>query len=40
MFMETPNELHAVSRNASKTKPARFIAILMAEKGKALLTPA
>lgn len=40
MFMETPNQLHGVSRNASKTKPARFIAILMAEKGKALLTPA
>src|SRR5205823_11063020 len=36
MFMETPNELHGVSRNASKTKPARFIAILMAEKGKPL----
>jgi quercetin dioxygenase-like cupin family protein len=40
MFMETPNELHAVSRNASKTRPAKFIAILMAEKGKPLLTPA
>ena len=40
MFMETPNELHGVSRNASDTKPARFIAILLAEKGKTLSVPA
>jgi quercetin dioxygenase-like cupin family protein len=36
MFMETPGQLHGVSRNASETKPARFLAILMAEKGKPL----
>jgi quercetin dioxygenase-like cupin family protein len=40
MFMETPNELHGVSRNASATNPAKFIAILMAEKGKPLSAPA
>jgi quercetin dioxygenase-like cupin family protein len=40
MFMETPNQLHGVSRNASKTKPAKFLALLLAEKGKPLLTPA
>jgi quercetin dioxygenase-like cupin family protein len=40
MFMETPNQLHGVSRNASKTKPAKFIALLLAEKGKPLTTPA
>jgi quercetin dioxygenase-like cupin family protein len=40
MFMETPNQLHGISRNASKTRPAKFIAILMAEKGKPLLVPA
>jgi len=40
MFLETPNELHAVSRNASATKPARLLAILLAEKGKPLTTPA
>jgi len=40
MFMETPNQLHGVSRNASKTKPARLLAILLAEKGKQLTTPA
>ena len=40
MFLETPNELHGVSRNASSTKPARLLAILLAEKGKQLTTPA
>lgn len=40
MFLETPNELHAVSGNASDTKPARFLAILLAEKGKPLTKPA
>src|SRR5437868_10692307 len=39
MFMETPNQLHGVSRNASKTKPAKFIALVLAEKGKPLTTP-
>ena len=40
MWMETPGQLHAVSRNASSTKPARLLAILLAEKGKPLTTPA
>jgi quercetin dioxygenase-like cupin family protein len=40
MFLETPGQLHAVSRNASTTQPARLLAILMAEKGQALTTPA
>jgi quercetin dioxygenase-like cupin family protein len=40
MFMETPNQLHAVSGNASKTNPARLLAILLAEEGKQLTTPA
>lgn len=40
MFIETPNQLHRVSRNASKTKPARFLAILLTEKGVPLVTPA
>ena len=40
MFLETPGELHAVSRNASTTQPARLLAILMAEKGVPLTTPA
>ncbi|MGA3200946.1 MAG: cupin domain-containing protein [Bryobacteraceae bacterium] len=40
MWMETPGQLHAVSRNASTTKPARLLAILLAEKGKPLTSPA
>ena len=40
MFIETPNQLHAVSGNASKTNPARLLAILLAEEGKQLTTPA
>lgn len=39
MWLETPNQLHAVSGNASTTKPARILAILLAEKGKPLTTP-
>ena len=40
MFMETPGQVHAVSRNASSTKPARLLALLLAEKGAQLTTPA
>jgi len=40
MFLETPGQLHAVSRNASATKPAKLLAVLLAEKGKQLTTPA
>jgi len=40
MFIENPGQLHAVSGNASKTKPAKLLAILLAEKGKPLTTPA
>ncbi len=40
MFFENPGELHAVSGNASDTKPARLLAVLLAEKGKPLTTPA
>ena len=40
MFVETPNQLHAVSRNASTTRPAKLLALLLAEKGKPLSAPA
>jgi quercetin dioxygenase-like cupin family protein len=40
MFIETPGQLHAVSGNASTTRPARILAVLLAEKGKPLTTPA
>jgi quercetin dioxygenase-like cupin family protein len=40
MFLETPQELHAISRNASSTRPAKLLAILLAGKGVPLTTPA
>ena len=40
MFFENPGQLHAVSRNASATRPAKLLALLLAEKGKPLTTPA
>jgi quercetin dioxygenase-like cupin family protein len=40
MFLETPHQLHAVSRNASTTKPAKLLALLLAENGQTLTTPA
>ena len=39
MFIESPGELHAVSANASTTRPAKLLALLLAEKGKPLTTP-
>ena len=39
MFLETPGQVHAVSRNASTTQPAKLLAILLAEKGSPLTTP-
>jgi len=38
MFLETPGELHTVSRNASTSDPAKLLALLLAEKGKPLTT--
>ena len=40
MFLETPNQLHGVSANASATKPAKLLAVMLAEKGKQLTAPA
>jgi quercetin dioxygenase-like cupin family protein len=39
MFYEPPGAIHAVSRNASDTKPARFLAMVFAEKGKPTTVP-
>src|SRR4030095_9052872 len=36
MFLETPGQLHAVSGNASATRPAKLLAILLAAKGQQL----
>jgi quercetin dioxygenase-like cupin family protein len=40
MFLETPGQLHAVSRNASDTQPAKLLAVLLSEKGKPTTLPA
>lgn len=39
MFYEPPGATHEVSRNASKTKPARFLAFVFAKKGLPLTKP-
>ena len=38
-FYEGPNDVHAVSRNASDTKPAKFLVFLVKYKGARLLVP-
>jgi quercetin dioxygenase-like cupin family protein len=40
MFYEPPMHLHAVSRNASETAPAKFLVFRIAEKGKPGTVPA
>jgi hypothetical protein len=39
MFIETPEQVHAVSRNASSSQPAKLLAILLTRKGATLTTP-
>jgi len=38
-FYEEPDDVHVVGRNASKTMPAKLLAILIKEKGAPLLVP-
>jgi quercetin dioxygenase-like cupin family protein len=38
-FYEGPNDVHVVGRNASKTKPAKFVVFLIKEKGAPVLVP-
>jgi quercetin dioxygenase-like cupin family protein len=38
-FYEGPEDEHIVGRNASKTKPARFVVVLIKEKGAPVLIP-
>lgn len=40
MFYEPPLHLHAVSRNASQTEPAKFLVFRVIEKGKPGTVPA
>lgn len=39
-FYEGPNDIHVVGRNASKTKPAKFLVFLVKDKGAPVLIPA
>ena len=39
-FYETPADIHAVSRNASATKPAKFLVFLVKDKGVPPVLPA
>jgi quercetin dioxygenase-like cupin family protein len=38
-FYEGPSDIHLVSRNASKTKPAKFIVVLLKKKGAPVVMP-
>jgi quercetin dioxygenase-like cupin family protein len=38
-FYEGPNDIHTVGRNASSTKPAKFIVVLVKDKGAPVLLP-
>ena len=38
-FYEGPDDVHVVSRNASHTAPAKFVVVLVKDKGAPILTP-
>ena len=38
-FYEGPEDIHVVGRNASSTKPAKFLVILIKDKGAPVLVP-
>ena len=39
-FYEGPDEVHVVDRNASRTKPVKFLVVLIKDKGAPALVPA
>jgi quercetin dioxygenase-like cupin family protein len=39
-FYEGPDDVHVVGRNASSTKPAKFLVLLIKDKGAPVLVPA
>src|SRR5262245_11305507 len=39
-FYEGPNDVHTVGRNASATKPAKFVVVLVKKKGVDVVLPA
>ena len=38
-FYEGPDDVHVIGRNASKTKPAKLIVVLVKRKGAPILVP-
>jgi quercetin dioxygenase-like cupin family protein len=38
-FYEGPNDVHVVGRNASQTKPAKFVVFFVKDKGAPILVP-
>ncbi|MFS8110281.1 cupin domain-containing protein [Rhizobium jaguaris] len=38
-YYESPTDIHLVSRNASNTKPAKFIVVLLKNKGAPVVLP-
>lgn len=38
-FYEGPNDIHTVGRNASSTKPAKFLVVLLKNKNEPVLIP-
>jgi quercetin dioxygenase-like cupin family protein len=38
-FYEGPNDIHTVGRNASQTKPAKFVVVLVKKKGVDAVLP-
>ncbi len=39
-FYEGPNDIHVVGQNASSTKPAKFVMLLIKDKSAPVLIPA
>jgi quercetin dioxygenase-like cupin family protein len=38
-FYEGPDDVHVVGRNASRTKPAKFVLVMVKDKGAPILVP-
>jgi quercetin dioxygenase-like cupin family protein len=38
-FYEGPDDVHVVGKNASQTKPAKFVVFLVKDKGAPILVP-
>ena len=39
-FYEVPDDVHVVGRNASQTKPAKFVVVFVKDKGAPVVVPA